>query len=584
MKIRKSARMDRIKARGKYRPTLERLEKREVFATLSGVVFHDLNGDGVRAADEPGLAGWTVFQENDRNNVLDPADLSTQSDASGAYSFIVPDSPYFSFLGIQKPQSSTFEEWTPTTDSYKLMNYNPAGVPQTVFNFGMRLNNLGDLTRVGNERLVNPDPEGTQGSINDGFLGEGDILDSDDVGNYVVGWAQFGAVPVAGQYTHSAFIRVYNADGTPRTGAIPLGTFTSTNSSFAPEPYVAFSGDGTRIVTSWIDQIRVFGSNGQLIAGPIVANPVAKNEGYGVRALDIDHNGDFVAVSTGYKSGWLGNNEGITVFQRYNANGAKVGNRVQVVDAALINGVQDVAMDAAGNFLVTWTDSGLNGQRYSASGAKIGSPIKFATKAASNVSLSMLPNGQFALAWLERETVNGVRSEKVFARRFQANGTPISAPILISDHNLQNDIALDADGTMRIVWSDNARWTTSTTGKNNAINMMMRSVSPTGVLSDRVVVNTTWEGRQANAHVTPLQNGKLIVAWAGRGIGDDRGIFTQRFELTSQMSPARALTGVSEANKLDADSLDTVDLIYAQLLEEELDPKGRNKRSLNLRA
>ncbi len=71
---------------------------------------------------------------------------------------------------------------------------------------------------------------------------------------------------------------------------------------------------------------------------------------------------------------------------------------------------------------------------------------------------------------------------------------------------------------------------------------------------------------------------------AGRGIGDDRGIFTQRFELTSQMSPARALTGVSEANKLDADSLDTVDLIYAQLLEEELDPKGRNKRSLNLRA
>ncbi len=93
-------------------------------------------------------------------------------------------------------------------------------------------------------------------------------------------------------------------------------------------------------------------------------------------------------------------------------------------------------------------------------------------------------------------------SEKVFARRFQANGTPISAPILISDHNLQNDIALDADGTMRIVWSDNARWTTSTTGKNNAINMMMRSVSPTGVLSDRVVVNTTWEGRQANAHVT----------------------------------------------------------------------------------
>jgi len=34
-------------------------------ATIEGVKWHDLDGDGVKDPDEPGLAGWTIFV--DRN-------------------------------------------------------------------------------------------------------------------------------------------------------------------------------------------------------------------------------------------------------------------------------------------------------------------------------------------------------------------------------------------------------------------------------------------------------------------------------------------------------------------------------------
>ena len=56
-------------------------------ATLSGSVFHDLNGNGLQAAGEPNLAGWTVFLDANKNGHLDAGERSTITSASGAYTF-----------------------------------------------------------------------------------------------------------------------------------------------------------------------------------------------------------------------------------------------------------------------------------------------------------------------------------------------------------------------------------------------------------------------------------------------------------------------------------------------------------------
>ncbi|MDB5318651.1 MAG: Cna B-type [Phycisphaerales bacterium] len=54
---------------------------------IVGVKFTDTNGDGIRQAGEPGLAGITLFLDADGNGTLDAGESSTLTDASGGYVF-----------------------------------------------------------------------------------------------------------------------------------------------------------------------------------------------------------------------------------------------------------------------------------------------------------------------------------------------------------------------------------------------------------------------------------------------------------------------------------------------------------------
>lgn len=56
-------------------------------AQLSGTAWHDLDSDGVQGDDEPVLADWTVFLDNNGNGVLDEGEPSTTTDESGRYTF-----------------------------------------------------------------------------------------------------------------------------------------------------------------------------------------------------------------------------------------------------------------------------------------------------------------------------------------------------------------------------------------------------------------------------------------------------------------------------------------------------------------
>src|SRR5262249_18217978 len=58
---------------------------------ISGNGFNDLDGDGNlpvgSASSEPGLAGWTVYLDQNGNGHLDANELSTVSDVAGNYLF-----------------------------------------------------------------------------------------------------------------------------------------------------------------------------------------------------------------------------------------------------------------------------------------------------------------------------------------------------------------------------------------------------------------------------------------------------------------------------------------------------------------
>jgi subtilase family serine protease len=56
-------------------------------ASIGGIKFEDVDGDGVRDEGEVGLAGWTIFLDADGNGSLDGGELYDVTDESGAYRF-----------------------------------------------------------------------------------------------------------------------------------------------------------------------------------------------------------------------------------------------------------------------------------------------------------------------------------------------------------------------------------------------------------------------------------------------------------------------------------------------------------------
>ena len=55
--------------------------------SIHGNKWNDINGNREYDEDEPGLAGWTIYIDENRNGQLDAGELSTVTDALGRYSF-----------------------------------------------------------------------------------------------------------------------------------------------------------------------------------------------------------------------------------------------------------------------------------------------------------------------------------------------------------------------------------------------------------------------------------------------------------------------------------------------------------------
>ena len=59
-------------------------------SSLSGVKFHDVNGNGIRDLTEPGLAGWTIYADLDGDGMLGLREPSAITGADGSYTLSVP--------------------------------------------------------------------------------------------------------------------------------------------------------------------------------------------------------------------------------------------------------------------------------------------------------------------------------------------------------------------------------------------------------------------------------------------------------------------------------------------------------------
>jgi hypothetical protein len=269
-----------------------------------------------------------------------------------------------------------------------------------------------------------------------------------------------------------------------------------------------------------------------------------------VRGVAADDNGNFAVLYKVVGSGRYGNEHRV---QRFNASGASLG-KVSAADPRLTNGEASIAMDASGDFVVVWDEadgsSFIYGQRFSSAGKKVGGRITLHTTSLaavdwqSNVAMDAL--GNFAVSWWSRgqntRLVQGYRADGV------ARGGSIQFGAGSGDS--QAAMSMTAGGDLVMSWATQSLNGVSAEVYGQRLKLTVAGQPTDGVAqvdAEPFLVNTTLAGDQQQPSAALAGSGSFIVAWSGKGLGDDAGVFAQQYVAPAPPPPPPPPAGLTAA-------------------------------------
>ncbi|VTR92770.1 VBCS repeat-containing protein OS=Isosphaera pallida (strain ATCC 43644 / DSM 9630 / IS1B) GN=Isop_0876 PE=4 SV=1 [Gemmata massiliana] len=204
-------------------------------------------------------------------------------------------------------------------------------------------------------------------------------------------------------------------------------------------------------------------------------------------SVAMDRAGNFVVV-------WVDNinNSGNTnvLAQRFLANGTRNGGVIAVANDARAEYDPDVAMDAAGNFAVSYTfqfsatDSDVYVHRFAANGASIGTTLVAASGLNEySGSIARTADGRFAVAYQIDHLSGRSLDSDVMLNQYAANGTLQTSRVIANTTRVEisPDVAVDAFGNATVVYEE--------VFANLDHDIKARQVSSTGVLGAPIFVD-----------------------------------------------------------------------------------------------
>ncbi|MCA9048705.1 MAG: DUF4347 domain-containing protein, partial [Planctomycetaceae bacterium] len=248
----------------------------------------------------------------------------------------------------------------------------------------------------------------------------------DGAGNYVVVWST-NQTTGGDANGWAVMARMYAATGTPISGEFLVNQTTVGNQQWAR---VARANDGTFVVT-WTSgtvgsedvYIRRFAADGTALTGEIRANTTAtggqKNSDI---AIDRD-TGNFVVAWQGEGPG----DSGGVFYRRFAADGTALDGTDQQANTTTANSEKDpsVAMNSAGEFIITWADaSNIFVRKFDAAGSELLAEMPLpGTSSPSLPSVALREDGSFMI---------GARSDVAFlagayVRAFNSDGSNAQA-------------------------------------------------------------------------------------------------------------------------------------------------------------
>jgi parallel beta-helix repeat protein len=219
-------------------------------------------------------------------------------------------------------------------------------------------------------------------------------------------------------------------------------------------------------------------------------------------------------------------------------------------------GGRAVAMDAAGNYVVLWTDSttkALYFSRYAASGTLISQsvPVNNSGNDQKTPSIAMAADGSFVIVWSEK--ISG--RFQVQAQRFNANGTNYNGVFTVgyspSDDCLQPNVAINDNRDFVVVWQQVVG-----TELNNIYGHSYQWVSsgPPVSISTELPIALDPGGSLAGVQERPavaLLNNRVYLAWESQDTSST-GIYLRAFDLNGSNATTTVQVNTSQLNQQSA--------------------------------
>src|SRR5688572_27635686 len=410
-------------------------------ATISGVVFFDRSGDGVRNGGEEPLAGFEIFADVDGDGAIDADEPVAVSGADGTYALTNALGGTYSIRAVDQ------DLWVETTP------------PPVAVSPGGTVAGIDFAVRTGASDSVSV-PSGAEFRVNSRTANQqsDSMIAIDADGDFVIVWSSYNQ----DGNSSGVYAQRYNAAAVRQGAEFRVNTFTTGQQDLstvamddAGNFVVAWSGAGSGDNQGIFAQR--YNASGVRQGSECRVNTYTTDSQFFASAA-MDASGDFVVAW--HSLGQDGSDAGVYA-RRYDAAGAAHGGEFRV--SAVTVGVQAypvAAMDAGGNLIITWSGAGLGdvdgvfAQRYDAAGLPLGSAFRVNAHTIDSQhgpSVAVDDDGDFVVTWQ-----NSVYGE-IQARRYNSAGVPQGAEIQVNAHTdirqTYSSATMDGDGDFVIFWN-----------------------------------------------------------------------------------------------------------------------------------
>ncbi len=357
-------------------------------------------------------------------------------------------------------------------------------------------------------------------------------------GHYVVVWQsnnQDGS-------KNGVYARVFNADGSARTGEIAVNTTTTDQQT---NPSIAIDASG-RFVIAWQSYdtakftydiyARSYAADGSALSAQKRITTDADDQTLAAVSMDATGNVVIAYQSTGQDNGVT---QGIYA-RTANATLSTINAEIRINTTTA--GDQAAPAIAAGNsgFVVVWQSSGqdgsgtgIYGQRYTTAGAKVGGEFlinSITSGDQTTPAVAMTADGRFTVAWESKGHDNADGKIGIYARRFAADGTALGTDTLVNTTTLGDQtspsVSVAADGRFVVGWTSKGQ--DHADGKEG---VYAQGFAADGSrLGTEFRLNTQTADVQSTPSVGMRADGGLLAVWQSNNQdGNGTGVFGQRF-------------------------------------------------------